>query len=367
MPGENSTKQNKKRPMGLKARAAKKQKTDEEVTSGGAQVVDDFGDSNTATIMLKDDGEAANEIDELEGIYSGALEALDADEDPERAITLLRGTIHECDRILRVHDEEQQGKKDGEPLEPRFYYIYGMALFSISELAEMEDKSEYLQLAKDRLEQAKELMGDELRFKVLEGLAKVELELFAEMDARDEGKIKDVESRLVLALGALPKDLPEQLVAESLGIFDLVLSLIDSRRLSEGASFKLLSWVDGAIVHLPDAETNSEIRTVQGRSKWVFSGILLDQQDEETGNVPRKDDLLKSLGDASAILQGIESVEALLLRGEVLLNLGNIVDGEEQQEKHYAEAVQIFKQVQEKDELPEQFVQFLEDFEAEED
>ncbi|KAJ2376831.1 hypothetical protein IW150_001744 [Coemansia sp. RSA 2607] len=367
MPGENSTKQNKKRPMGLKARAAKKQKTDEEVTSGGAQVVDDFGDSNTATIMLKDDGEAGNEIDELEGIFSGALEALDADDDPERAITLLRGTIHECDRILRVHDE-QQSENDAEPLESRFYYVYGMALFSISELAELEDKIEYLKLAKERLEQAEKSMGDELKFKVLEGLVRVELELFAEMDAEDKGKVEDVQSRLELALDALPKEeQSEELATESLGIFDLALSLVDSRRLSENSSFKLLSWVDGAIANLPDAETNPEIRTIQGRSKWVFSGILLDQQDDETGKVPREDDLLKSLRDTSTILHGIESVEALLLRGEVLLNLGNIVDGEDQQEKHYAEAVQIFKQVQEKDKLPEQFVQFLEDFGAEED
>ncbi|KAJ1804484.1 hypothetical protein LPJ56_005603, partial [Coemansia sp. RSA 2599] len=47
------------------------------------------------------------------------------------------------------------------------------------------------------------------------------------------------------------------------------------------------------------------------------------------------------------------------------LNLGNIVEDEERQEGYYVGAVGIFKQVQEKGELPEQFAQFLEDFENE--
>ncbi|KAJ2636240.1 hypothetical protein GGF40_003127 [Coemansia sp. RSA 1286] len=367
MPGENTStntgSQKKKRPMGLKARAAKKHKTaDDQPTEDGAQVVNDFGDENTATIMLKNDGKDASEIDELEGIFDGALEALSGD-DPERATTLLRGTIHECDRILRVHDEQNQK----ESLEAKFYYIYGMALFSISELAEPEDKHEYLVLAKDRLMQAEEIMGDELRWKVLEGIAKVQLELNAGVDQDDGQNIKNVTDSLDKTLDALPKDLHEQLVAESLAIFDLVLSLVDSRRLSESASFSLLGWTENTLAKLPDASSNADIKTAHGRCKWIFSSILLEQQDEETGEVPRKNELLESLKAAINCLKGIDSVDALLLHGEAALNLGNIVDDEKCQEEYYAEAVGIFKQVQDKGELPEQFVQFLEDFENDDD
>ncbi|KAJ2858575.1 hypothetical protein J3B02_000166 [Coemansia erecta] len=380
MPGENTsstnpgTSQKKKRPMGLKARAAKKHKTsNDQPTEDGAQEVNDFGDSNTATIMLKNDGNEASEIDELEGIFDGALEALSAD-DPERALTLLRGTIHECDRILRVHDEQGQVAL----LEAKFFYIYGMALFSISEIAEPDDKHEYLVLARDRLVQAEELMNEDLGWKVLEGLAKVRLELAAtatdvidnddaEQKEKGDRLINDAVGSLDKALSVLPKDLPEQLVAESLGIFDLVLSLVDSRRLSESASFSLLTWAEDTSSKLPDALSNTDVRTAQGRCKWIFSSILLEQQDEETGEVPRREELVESLGAALVLLKGIETNDALLLHGEAALNLGNIVDGEKRQEELYAEAVDCFKLVQDKGELPEQFAQFLEDFENEDD
>ncbi|KAJ2247479.1 hypothetical protein GGI13_005025, partial [Coemansia sp. RSA 455] len=93
MPGNSET-QKKKRPMGLKARAASSKKQKSDGAESTEQVVNDFDEENTATIMLKNDlEEDANEMDELEGIFDSAMEELSGG-DSERAITLLRGTIH---------------------------------------------------------------------------------------------------------------------------------------------------------------------------------------------------------------------------------------------------------------------------------
>ncbi|KAJ1793072.1 hypothetical protein LPJ59_004762, partial [Coemansia sp. RSA 2399] len=144
----------KKRPMGLKARAANKKQKNETSEPAG---INDFDEANMATIMLKnttgENGEAT-EVDELEGIFDSAMGELGADS-TERALTLLRGTIHECDRILRLHHHDANEV----PLEPKFYYIYGTALYSITELAEEVDEAtkerkEYLELALERLDQA---------------------------------------------------------------------------------------------------------------------------------------------------------------------------------------------------------------------
>ncbi|KAJ1934701.1 hypothetical protein GGF37_006270, partial [Kickxella alabastrina] len=88
------------------------------------------------------------------------------------------------------------------------------------------------------------------------------------------------------------------------------------------------------------------------------------QQDEETGEVPEKPRLIVILQRAGALVEGIVDLgEALLLRGEVFLNLGNLLDKEEEQEEAYGKAVECFNGAKALGELPEQFAQFLEDFE----
>ncbi|KAJ2724281.1 hypothetical protein GGI07_002054 [Coemansia sp. Benny D115] len=352
IPTSSSAQQKKKRPMGLKARAAKKQKS-EQPSEDGAQVVNDFGDENTATIMLKNDGQEANEIDELEGIFDGALEALDTEE-PERALTLLRGTIHECDRILRVRDQDP----NPEELEPRFYFIYGMALFSIAEVSE-DDKVAYLELALKRLVQAEDKLAD---WKTLEGLAKVSLELLVE---KSNESAQEAVERLNKALAVLPGDPADPaVVSETLSIVNLVLSLVDSRRLTETAASELVAWAQKTLDNMPKAVQESpEVKTTMASALWISAGALLDQQDEETGEVPEKESLVEILQKSAALLQDVDGGKAVLLRGEVFLNLGNLLDDEESQEKIYAQAVECFNKAKELSELPEQFAQFLEDFE----
>jgi hypothetical protein len=63
--------------------------------------------------------------------------------DSTAALALLRGTIHECDRILRNWSSE-------EPLPAEFYYTYGSALYDLGRLE--EDFNPYLDASEERLE-----------------------------------------------------------------------------------------------------------------------------------------------------------------------------------------------------------------------
>ncbi|KAJ2584635.1 hypothetical protein GGH95_000255 [Coemansia sp. RSA 1836] len=383
MPGDSAT-QKKKRPMGLKARAAassKKQKASgEELTENGAQVVNDFDDENTATIMLKNDLEDANEMDELEGIFDSALEELNGG-DSERATTLLRGTIHECDRILRIHDRDVEAGVEAIEIEPRFYYIYGTALHSIADLsaAELADQRwEYLELAQHRLEQAKEEMTGQEPFawRVYEGLAKLALELLAhEQEDKEEDIAEDEasEQKLAAALSNFDSALDalagaQQARSETLAMVELAQALADTWQLGMAGSVALMDWTEAKLAALPvsdEDEDKAEVCYLRARSLWIRAGVFLSQQDE-AGEVPEKDTFQRLLVEANGLLTGAENREALLLRGEVQLNLGNVQEGDEQ-ERLYKLAVEDFKAVQADGELPEELAQFIEDFENEDE
>ncbi|KAJ2248403.1 hypothetical protein GGH97_001754, partial [Coemansia sp. RSA 475] len=67
------------------------------------------------------------------------------------------------------------------------------------------------------------------------------------------------------------------------------------------------------------------------------------------------------------VLEKTESSDGLVLRGEIEINLGNAQDEELEMEQWYTKAVASFRRAQEMGELPEQFVQFIDDFENESD
>ncbi|KAJ1789933.1 hypothetical protein LPJ59_005257, partial [Coemansia sp. RSA 2399] len=67
------------------------------------------------------------------------------------------------------------------------------------------------------------------------------------------------------------------------------------------------------------------------------------------------------------LLEDGASSDALLLRGEVILNLGNVQDDDNEQEKLYGMAVDAFKRAQNLGDIPDQFVQLIDDFEQDGD
>ncbi|KAJ1903503.1 hypothetical protein GGI09_003863 [Coemansia sp. S100] len=376
MPGNSET-QKKRRPMGLKARAASSKKQKSDGAESTEQVVNDFDEENTATIMLKNDlEEDANEMDELEGIFDSAMEELSGG-DSERAITLLRGTIHECDRILRVHDRDVEAGVEAIEIEPRFYYIYGTALFSISELSapELEDQRwEYLELSQHRLEQAKEAMTGKEPFawRVYDGLAKIGLDLLSremsDEEATEEAALKlaATTANFDSALAALASIDAEQAKSETLSVVEMVQSLADSSCLGEAGSATLMDWTEAKLAALPEPtaedEHASEIRYLRARALWIRASVLLGQMDE-TDEIPDKDTFQRLLNEACGLLAEAETREALLLRGEVQLNLGNTQEDGDEQDRLYRLAIKDFKLVQANGELSEELTQFIEDFE----
>ncbi|KAJ1894885.1 hypothetical protein LPJ81_005077, partial [Coemansia sp. IMI 209127] len=73
------------------------------------------------------------------------------------------------------------------------------------------------------------------------------------------------------------------------------------------------------------------------------------------------------LSKANELLEDGASSDALLLRGEVILNLGNVQDDDNEQEKLYGMAVDAFKRAQNLGDIPDQFVQLIDDFEQDGD
>ncbi|KAJ2444452.1 hypothetical protein IWW43_001165 [Coemansia sp. RSA 1935] len=347
MAGEDSSAPKRKRPMGLKARSSKKANA---VTSAGAQEVADFADETTATVMLR--GDDTNEIDELEGIFTSALEALGEGED-ERALTLLRGTVHESDRLLRLHDTNGEGE-----LEPRFYYIYGSALFSLAEASQdIKDRGVYLELALHRLEQAREKMGDGVEARVWMALAKVKLEISAEAESDVDAAVQALD-QAVQAFGANDE------AAQVLEAADLVLSLADSQRLPVCASSRLIAWGMAQARRLLQTQPDSdECQCILARALWLQASAMINDDDEISDTLV----FAKLLTEAVEVLEKTESSDGLVLRGEIEINLGNAQDEELDMEQWYTKAVASFRRAQEMGELPEQFVQFIDDFENESD
>ncbi|KAJ2613866.1 hypothetical protein H4S08_001988 [Coemansia sp. RSA 1365] len=362
MPGNDSSAPKRKRPLGLKARAAKKSNNTDSTAS--TSEVKDFDEANTATIMLR--GDEGDEIDELEGIFDSAIEAINNED--ERALTLLRGTIHESDRILRLYDN------DGKTPEARFYYIYGTALFNFSELLEAEEESTtYLELAHHRLTQAQEQMAEEpFAWRVYLMLAKAGLELATKSKA-EVNKVDTALQDLDRALQTLEKQQKNEVPTEespsvrleALAAADMVLSLADSQRLPEISSARLVQWAEATARNQHTKQADCESNLVIARALWLQASALL--VDDEEDEVKEKDLYSKLLNEAQLLLEkeGEEkaSSEALLLLGEVQLNLGNVQDEEDRQEKLYKQAVATFRLVQSRGELPEQFAQFIDDFE----
>ncbi|KAJ1735167.1 hypothetical protein LPJ61_000695 [Coemansia biformis] len=343
MAGEDSAKR--KRPLGLKARAAKKATTDD----GAAPAVNDFEES-TATIMLQGD-ENSDELDELEGIFTSAIEC--ADEDPQRAISLLRGTIHESDRLLRISDV------DDRQMDARFYLIYGSALYSLTEVSEDDDTLTFLELAHQRLSQADALCmaGGEAEAvvfgRVRLALAKVELAMLAADESRDmplESLDRAVQA-LQLASPAADVDAADTEQREGpLAVVSLVLSLVDSQRVGDSAAAELASWCETQARKLPGDKAKHAL----AQALWLRANALIDCS--ELG--PEIRELFR---EAQALLADADASDVLILRGEIELNMGNVQEEEEDQERCYAMAVATFKRVQAMGALPDSFAQFVDE------
>ncbi|RUS28932.1 nuclear pore complex subunit Nro1-domain-containing protein [Jimgerdemannia flammicorona] len=137
----------------------------EEVTSAKKPRLGENEESEdeTQTLILNKEVEEGDEVAEVKVIYESAAEKLGeilcfmrsrsnplllaSATAPKSALPLLRGTIHECDRILRNHSASSP------PLPASFHMTYGSALFDMGTvLEEEEDPTPYWEAARERLE-----------------------------------------------------------------------------------------------------------------------------------------------------------------------------------------------------------------------
>lgn len=124
--------------------------------------------------------------------------------DATAALPLLRGTIHESDRILRNHTSEQS-------LPALFYFTYGAALYELGRLTEEEEFEPYLNAAEERLNEGLALKDDDaLVNKIYLALAKIWLAKAASAVSEGDQNIPELSTK---ALETLDKVISESEVA----------------------------------------------------------------------------------------------------------------------------------------------------------
>lgn len=152
-------------------------------------------------------------------------------------MTLLRGTIHESDRILRNHDAK-------EPLPALFYYTYGSALYELGRLTEDEDFEPYLDAAEERLNDSLELnKDDDLHNKIHLALAKIWLAKAASAVSEGEQNIPELATKALETLDKAIVDAPVKSVVEIADIVQNHGDLYES--LESRDKFRL--WAEAAL------------------------------------------------------------------------------------------------------------------------
>ncbi|OMJ27773.1 Enhancer of translation termination 1 [Smittium culicis] len=413
----------KRRPMGLKSSMSKKPKTDEnESVVDSSQMINDYEDERTATIALKSKDGASDDFEDLEEIYNNAMEALESDQ--EQAILLFQGAIHDCDRIIKIKDSENQILS----LPTIFYYIYGMSLFKLSELLDPEDSVEYLKLASQRLNQAldstnnfKNIASDILlSSKINIGIGKCDLSL--SRLSEESMNLKHVDpclSKFSIAIEShlksnihrkVPNDPKKDADSDSGDInkntnIDQIYSVIDMvltfAVISHDFDLKLhcISWSKNSLDLLKNDLFDPERLFFLAKADWILAQHYLDSLDtgsEEDSDVDDDEDeefeeknkisafndpeyesnstrATEYLSSAERILTEIfekegekSQPEVFTMLGEVLLNKGNFISDNKEQESYYKKSAKMFNLAQkvsgDDSIVPEHLLEFLQDY-----
>ncbi|KAI9254861.1 nuclear pore complex subunit Nro1-domain-containing protein [Sporodiniella umbellata] len=356
----------KKRPRGLKnsalAKANKKSKTEETTT--------EFPE-NTQTIVIDKEVEEGDELGETAALLESALEKLESD--PSEALTLIRGTIHESDRILRNWDSE-------EALPASFYYSYGAALYELGRLTDDEDFEQYLDMAEERLLQSQ---GDEeVKAKVSLALAKV---WFAKAANQVEDDIPELATKALETANASVDSWANKDVVDLADIAQNHAALYP--QLEQRTGF--LNWAEKHLKEIvQDEPENAKALSILGLAKLQIVHYWLDNVNEDDDNDDReRTELSTEEGNAyKALLDCKEHLESsyrvleqtnrvtpqvLFDLAEVYLNEANLVLDEQEQNCIYEKAIKNIKKSQSLiDEkklevvLPEGLVAFLEEYES---
>ncbi|KAJ3025318.1 UNVERIFIED_CONTAM: inhibitor of Brome mosaic virus [Siphonaria sp. JEL0065] len=376
----------KRKPGGLKKAAAAA--ATEKVVEKKEEEAPAIQTSKDEITVALDDVEAGDEVGEVAAMFELALGKLEVEGDIEEGACLLRGVVHESDRILRVRFEEGLT----EPLDARFHLTYGAALFRLGLLLDADaqdndnDQEEegdnaaaYVDAAIDRFETGLELWPESWQLHEAIGRAQIEkANLIVRSDPTVPTKTIDASviaahKHLASALAALAdKDLDE-----SVAIITILIRHSQLREDQEGAK----KWTNVARVELnkllKSNATHIGALVALGATYMSAANDLLDAG-ENGDNVDMEavgkliDEALKysTKANVEAEKKGQPNVKLQLLLGEAYVNKANLLDEAENEDdanEFYKKAVACFKIVQEIDAsaLPEAFDSFLQEWESE--
>ncbi|KAJ1969450.1 hypothetical protein IWQ62_000617 [Dispira parvispora] len=377
--------QQKRRPGGLKrthgATASTAEKAESSATPQTKQsriVTEAEKESSQMSIPLELP-EGADDLEELRHIYDAAFATLKTDS--EHATVLFRGVIHECDRLLRLQAEQTPPSTPGLP--PAFYWIYGMALFCLSELTEDQDALGFLELAEEHFNHGLELIdsaspstrakydevGERLQLTDIQSrltLACAKTRISQARILATQDMVKSAKTRRWLMSAAVEGfnkliDHARQQGSEEMRLagipwliqkMELIQSYAELLRDQAEVDDLLQPGVEQLKKVLSDNSDNPKLWNSLGLSYWSLARFYLDQaedveDDEEKENDTKHQELLEKakpyLAQCFEALQKSEQLFAdgnpelsllLLTLGEVSINLGNCLeDGEDREEE----------------------------------
>lgn len=292
---------------------------------------------------------------------------------------MIRGTIHESDRILRNLESSVQ-------LPALFYYTYGSALYELGRLTDEEEFEPYLDAAEERLNEGLLLEKDETYNKIQLALAKIWLAKAASAVSEDgEQAIPELSLRALETLDQAMVDTPSKTVIELADIVQNHGDLYESLK----SRNKFRHWAEEALNKvLKEEPENAEALSALGLCKLSLANYYLDNlEDDDDEEDEEKTSLTKEEQEAyEAILDSkkyFESAKAHYVKkdklspqilsdlAETLLNEANLVLKEDEQAEIYQKVVENIKEANrliEKNQLdfilPEALTSFLEEFEA---
>ncbi|KAI9206858.1 nuclear pore complex subunit Nro1-domain-containing protein [Polychytrium aggregatum] len=382
-----------KRPRGLKKSAEsgtgqKKRKPTEAVedvpAASGSQNTEGAPSKDMRTIVV-DASSDGDDVAIIKKLYEMAMEKIDDEATLEEAKDFLNGTVHECDRLLRLAHEDEESKS----FPAEFFLHYGLALKRLGEAQEDEsDRQAFEEASEERLLQAldsEELDAESVKWRILQALAELNLRK-AMVLYQDNPSDKDASALLELAT---------QQLSEYSGL------LVEEKQVSDEDKETLLVNMGFAVQRVADMcddikakekgcrgaehvfrlaikvnKGSIEGHMGLGSCSLSLASYFLDQADEDHESAKNNKIAEKKLkaalaefrqGQQAAKDQSTEKPAVLCMLGETLINLGNLYDDDDEEaaSEFYKEAFQCFKQVQEIDAnaLPEQFIEFVEEWE----
>ncbi|KAK6093458.1 hypothetical protein MT418_006075 [Batrachochytrium dendrobatidis] len=311
----------------------------------------------------------------------------------QEGILLLRGCIHECDKMIRVRNgnipkatkEEQQLQQvaiaETPTLSAMFYWVYGCALYYLG-LAEAQSQTlaesgseesnptklaDFIEAAIDRLETGLELgENDPVAICKINGfLGKIKMHkvhFSIVLDSKLEDKVTWISMMSDIAQicynysekDDIKLEDKKQLTEFSQKIWKIILKE-DDRDVNSlvGLGSALLASADELIEAAEQNESEDQLEDALSlllQAAHYFRSALDLTQDQDKVNVP-----------------------VLCLLGETCIHLGNLNEDDDEQSinsqtavSFYIEAVQSFNKVQQSDPeaLPAQFAEFLQEWDA---